>query len=103
MRGKISAMILGVALAPALLSADVELRGTVIKLDTVKNQIVLKTSKGEETLLTKKDSQGLEHAREGARVLVRYTEMDGQPKVTQIYPLENEKVEGEKGTTQVPR
>ncbi len=63
-----------------------ELRGTVLKVKKTENQIVLKTERGEETLLTTKDTKGLENAKEGARVLVTFSEKDGQPKISEIAP-----------------
>ena len=63
-----------------------EIRGTVLKVKTVENQIVLKTERGEETLLTTKETKGLENAKEGAKVLVTFSEKDGQPKISEITP-----------------
>jgi len=63
-----------------------ELRGTVLKIKKAENQIVLKTERGEETLLTTKETKGLENAKEGARVLVTFSEKDGQPKISEIAP-----------------
>lgn len=63
-----------------------EIRGTVLKVKTVENQIVLKTERGEETLLTTKETKGLENAKEGAKVLVTFSEKDGQPKISEIAP-----------------
>lgn len=63
-----------------------EIRGTVLKIKKAENQIVLKTERGEETLLTTKDTKGLENAKEGAKVLVTFSEKDGQPKISEIAP-----------------
>jgi hypothetical protein len=63
-----------------------EIRGTVLKVIKAENQIVLKTERGEETLLTTKETKGLENAKEGARVLVTFSEKDGQPKISEIAP-----------------
>lgn len=63
-----------------------EIRGTVLKVKTAENQIVLKTERGEETLLTTKETKGLENAKEGAKVLVTFSEKDGQPKISEIAP-----------------
>jgi ABC-type uncharacterized transport system ATPase subunit len=63
-----------------------ELRGTVLKVKKAENQIVLKTERGEETLLTTKETKGLENAKEGAKVLVTFSEKDGQPKISEIAP-----------------
>jgi hypothetical protein len=63
-----------------------ELRGTVLKVKPSENQIVLKTERGEETLFTTKDTKGIENAKEGAKVLVTFSEKDGQPKISEIAP-----------------
>ena len=74
---------------PALVYAEAEMRGTVLKLDKAEKQLVLQTDKGEETLFIVSSSKGLAHAREGSRVAVKYSEKDGQPKVVEIKPLES--------------
>ena len=70
-------------LIPAVLSAA-EIRGTVLKVDQVENRVVLRTERGEETFLTTKETKGIEHAKEGANVMVTFSEKDGQPKVSEI-------------------
>jgi hypothetical protein len=87
----LSAMVLSLALLPSLVFADAELRGTVLKVDRAKNQLVVKTEKGEETLLLGtrlSNIKGMDNAKEGKRVLIKYTEKDGQPRVTEIAPQE---------------
>ena len=63
-----------------------ELKGTVLKVKHAENQIVLKTERGEETLLTTKATKGIENAKEGAKVTVTFSEKDGQPKISEIAP-----------------
>lgn len=82
----ITAAVLALALVPALVFAEAELKGTVVKVDKSENQLVVKTDKGEETLLLVGSSKGLGNAREGAKVAVKFTEKDGQPKVIEITP-----------------
>lgn len=79
------AMLLVFLLIPAVLSAA-ELKGTVLKIKPAENQIVLKTERGEETLLTTKATKGIENAKEGAKVIVIFSEKDGQPKISEITP-----------------
>lgn len=67
-------------------SSGAELKGTVLKVKQAENQIVLKTARGEETLLTTKETKGLENAKEGAKVTVTFSEKDGQPKISEIAP-----------------
>ena len=63
-----------------------ELKGTVLKVKRAENQVVLKTRRGEETLLTTKETKGIENAKEGAKVTVTFSEKDGQPKISEIAP-----------------
>jgi len=76
------------AFFPALVFAEAEMRGTVVKVDREQKQLVLKTDKGEETLLLVSSSKGVAHAKEGAKVAVKYSEKDGQPKVVEVFPQE---------------
>jgi hypothetical protein len=89
---KISAMVLALALLPALAFAA-ELKGTVVKVDKAKNQLVVKTDKGEQTLLFGSSTKGMDNAQEGKMVTIKFTEKDGRPRVTEIAPQEG-------GTTQ---
>jgi len=50
MTKKVAVILLALLLAPLLALAQVELKGTVVKVDKAKKQIVVKTDKGEETL-----------------------------------------------------
>jgi len=63
-----------------------ELKGTVLKVKPSENQIVLKTERGEETLFTTKETKGVENVKEGAKVIVTFSEKDGQPKISEINP-----------------
>ena len=78
-------ILLCVLLIPAVLSAA-EIRGRVLKVDQVENRVVLRTERGEETFLTTKETKGIENAKEGANVMVTFSEKDGQPKVSEIAP-----------------
>ncbi len=83
---KIVATLLALVLFPLLVLAADELRGTVVKVDKAKNQIVVQTEKGEETLQVSRDTKGMEHAKQGAKVTLRFSEKNGQPNVTEIIP-----------------
>lgn len=63
-----------------------EIRGVVLQIKKAENQIVLKTERGEETLFLTKETKGAENAKEGAKVLVTFSEKDGQPKISEIAP-----------------
>ena len=80
----IGAMVLALVLVPAWAFADVERRGTVIKVDKAANQLVVKTDRGEETFILDKSTKGIDNAKEGAKVIVKFTEKDGEPKVIEI-------------------
>lgn len=73
-------------LLPVLVFAQAELKGTVIKVDKATDQLILKTQRGEETLLLSSGTKGIAHAKEGARVVVKFSEKDGQPRVSEIAP-----------------
>jgi len=80
-------IIICLLLVPMVLSAA-EIKGTILKVDKVENRFVLRTERGEETFLTTKETKGIEKAKEGANVMVTFSEKDGQPKVSEI-ALEN--------------
>jgi uncharacterized phage protein gp47/JayE len=80
---KLATTLLAVILLPTLVVAA-ELKGTVERLDQAKNQLVLKTARGEETLEITTSTKGIEHAKQGAKVTVQFSEKDGSPKVDEI-------------------
>jgi len=88
---KITAMIFALALWSGLVFAEAEMSGTVVRVD--KKQLVLKTDKGEETLLVNSGSRGIDYAKEGARVRIKFTEKDGQPKVIAVTRQETGRVQ----------
>ncbi len=88
MIGKLNAIVLALALLPALVFADVETKGTVVKVDKAKNQLMVKTDKGEEGFLLGSNVKGETNAKEGAKVVIKYTEKDGEMRVTEILPQE---------------
>lgn len=79
-------LVLFVALIlPATLQAA-EIKGVILKVDKAESRLVLKTERGEETLLTTKATKGIENAKEGAKVTITFSEKDGQPKISEIAP-----------------
>ncbi len=80
---KIVLILLFLILWPTLVLAA-ELKGTVEKLDKAKNQLVLKTEQGEQTLEITKSTKGIEHAKQGAKVTVKFNDKDGSAKVDEI-------------------
>lgn len=81
---KIAAIIFTTLMLPVVVLAG-EFKATVVKADKTKNQAVIRTDKGEETL-DLKGVKGSEHAKEGARVMVKVNDKDG--KVSEIAPSE---------------
>jgi uncharacterized protein YxeA len=80
---KIVMTLLALILLPTLVLAA-ELKGTVAKVDKAKNQLVIKTEQGEQTLEITKSTKGIEHAKQGAKVTVRFDDKDGSAKVVEI-------------------
>ena len=80
---KIMMTLLAVILLPTLVMAA-ELKGTVAKVDKAKNQLVLKTEEGEQTLEITTSTKGIEHAKQGAKVTVKFNDKDGSAKVDEI-------------------
>jgi len=85
----LGAMVLALVLMPAWAFADVERKGTVMKADKASNKLVVKTDRGEETFILDKSTKGVDNAKEGAKVIVKFTEKDGEPKVIEIVPQED--------------
>jgi opacity protein-like surface antigen len=85
---KLCAIVLALALLPALVFADVETKGTVVKVDKAKKQLMVKTDKGEEGFVLGGNIKGEANAKEGTKVIIKYTEKDGQMRVTEIIPQE---------------
>ena len=82
---KIIVWIVFALLLPVLAFAA-EIKGTILKVDMATNRIVLKTERGEETFEMTKSTKGVEQAKEGARVVVTFSEKDGEPKISEIAP-----------------
>jgi uncharacterized protein YxeA len=80
---KIVMTLLALILLPTLVLAA-ELKGTVAKVDKAKNQLVIKTEQGEQTLEITKSTKGIEHAKQGAKVIVMFNDKDGSAKVVEI-------------------
>ena len=70
---------------PAVVAAA-EIKGTILKVDKTQSRVVLKTERGEETFEITKESKGVEHVKEGASVVVIFSEKDGEPKISEIAP-----------------
>ena len=76
MMNKVVTMLMALILFPALALAAM-LNGTVVKVDKDKNEIVVKTDKGQETVAFTNTTRGAEKAREGSRVTINF-QQDGE-------------------------
>lgn len=81
---KLAAILLAILVGPVAVLAG-EFKATVVKSDQAKNQIVVRTDNGEQTLQLK-GVKGSEHAKEGARVMVKINDKNGM--VSEIAPSE---------------
>jgi hypothetical protein len=82
---KIGIALLALTLAPAYVAAqEMELNATVVSKE--EKQIKVKTKDGEKTLLVGTKTKGLENAKEGSKVSIKYTEKDGQLRASEINP-----------------
>jgi Cu/Ag efflux protein CusF len=61
-----------------------EIKGVIVKVDKAENRLMLKTERGEEAYFTTKSTKGLENLKEGAKVMIIFSEKDGQPKISEI-------------------
>lgn len=85
LKKKIAIALLTLTLAPAYVVAqDMEFNGTVTSKE--EKQIKVKTKEGEKTLLVGSKTKGLENAKEGSKVTIKYTEKDGQMRASEINP-----------------
>ncbi len=84
MMKKIILILISMVLFPVLALAVAELKGTILKVDKAKKHIVVKTDKGEETLEFNSGTKGMENAKEGSRVKIKYSEKSGDPRASEI-------------------
>jgi hypothetical protein len=81
----IGTAFLALTLAPAYVAAqDMELKATVVSKG--EKDIKVKTKDEEKTILVGSKTKGLENAKEGSKVTIKYTEKDGQMRASEINP-----------------
>jgi hypothetical protein len=81
----IGTALLAVTLAPIYVAAqDMELKATVVSKG--EKDIKVKTKDDEKTILVGSKTKGLENAKEGSKVTIKYTEKDGQMRASEINP-----------------
>jgi hypothetical protein len=81
----IGTALLALTLAPAYVAAqDMELKATVVSKG--EKDIKVKTKDDEKTILIGTKTKGIENAKEGSKVTIKYTEKDGQMRASEINP-----------------
>jgi hypothetical protein len=83
----IGTAFLALTLAPAYVAVaaeDMELKATVVSKG--EKDIKVKTKDDEKTILVGSKTKGLENAKEGSKVTIKYTEKDGQMRASEINP-----------------
>jgi hypothetical protein len=81
----IGTALLALTLVPAYVAAqDMELKATVVSKG--EKDIKVKTKDEEKTLLIGSKTKGIENAKEGSKVTIKYTEKDGQLRASEINP-----------------
>ena len=82
-RKTIGAALLALTLVPAYVAAqDMEMKATVVTKG--EKDIKVKTKDDEKTVLIGSKTKGLENAKEGSKVTIKYTEKDGQIRASEI-------------------
>ena len=77
--------LLALTLAPVYVAAqDMELKATVVSKG--EKDIKVKTKDDEKTILIGSKTKGVENAKEGSKVTIKYTEKDGQMRASEINP-----------------
>ena len=78
-------VLLALTLAPTYVAAqEMELKATVVTKG--EKDIKVKTKDDEKTILVGSKTKGLENAKEGSKVTIKYTEKDGQMRASEINP-----------------
>ena len=85
LRKQIAAVLLALALAPAyVIAAEMEFKGTIVSKE--EKSIKVKTKEGEKVLAIGSKTKGVENAKDGAKVTIKYTEKDGKMRASEIMP-----------------
>ena len=85
LKKQIAALLLALALAPAyVMGAEMEFKGTIVSKE--EKSIKVKTKDGEKMLAIGKSTKGIENAKDGAKVTIKYTEKDGKMRASEIMP-----------------
>ena len=84
-RKTIGTALLALTLAPVYVAAqDMEMKATVVTKG--EKDLKVKVKDDEKTVLIGSKTKGLENAKEGSKVTIKYTEKDGQIRASEINP-----------------
>lgn len=84
-RKTIGITLLALTLAPVYVAAqDKEMKATVVTKG--EKDLKVKVKDDEKTVLIGSKTKGLENAKEGSKVTIKYTEKDGQMRASEINP-----------------
>ncbi|HEV8343492.1 MAG TPA: hypothetical protein VGR30_14060 [Candidatus Binatia bacterium] len=89
LKKKIAVVLLALTLAPAYVVAqekaeEKEMKATVVTKG--EKEIKVKSKDEEKTLRVGTKTKGMENAKEGAKVTIKYSEKDGELRATEITP-----------------
>lgn len=76
LRKQVVALLLALMLAPAVAFGD-EAQGTVVKVDKDAREMTVKTKEGEKKFSFRSSTEGLDAAKDGAKVTIEYEKRDG--------------------------
>jgi len=85
LRRTVGITLLALTLAPSFVSAeDMEMKATVVSKS--EKEIKVKTKDAEKTILIGSKTKGVENAKEGSKVTIKYSEKNGQMRASEINP-----------------
>ena len=86
LKKKIAVILLALTLAPAYVIAaeEMEMKDTVVSKS--EKEIKVKTKDEEKTVLIGSKTKGVENAKEGSKVTIKYSEKEGKIRASEINP-----------------
>jgi hypothetical protein len=86
LKKKIAVILLALTLAPVYVVAQEEMEFKATVVSKGEKEIKVKTKDEEKTLLIGSKTKGVENAKEGSKVTIKYTEKEGKIRATEINP-----------------
>jgi len=80
----VAAVLLALSLAPVYAMAEDEMKATVVSKSD--KELKVKVKDQEKTLLIGTKTKGVENAKDGAKVTIKYSEKDGKLRAEEISP-----------------